>query len=410
MFLERSMSTLFKKIPSIWSKIIVAFLAVSSLSIAFPAGMINTNSQIEICSEFFATLTKSHTKGKTYSALNVGVKEGSSKELTDTSREFYDLYGSFRTDKACFANTVNLNKEKNIVFEQANLDYLSFLFTSSGLMLKYVENIGWRHEFYPLNMMFDAPKEERPYPPYRYCFISKSQADILLDSGFLDEPISKPYTESDYKKLQYKLVNFSCDGESLSYYILSIFYETGYYYEALKEIMGEFAFAFGVLPGGNLKRQATYFMRDYSFQNEHYINYAKEQYNESDFVYSVGTYNLIDDFASKVDVSALIFANYSNNYSILLFAFSVFLSLLTIAFVIFTKFGKHWTDIVVFVGAVFLPYLTFKIVSSVTESIRLFTGLSTQFNMVLSLVLLIIFTIVFIYKNARKKEVLNENE
>ena len=402
------MFTLFKRINSVWSKIIVGLLAITSLSTAFPAGMLNTNSQIEICSEFFSALTRSHTKGKTYSALTVEVKDGSDKNLTDTSREFHDLYGSFRTDKACFANTVNLSKEQNIIFEQANIDNLSFLFTSSGLLLKYVENIGWRHEFYPLNMMYDSPKATRPYPPYRYCFISKTQADILLRSGFLGEPIYDP-NPADYQNLQYKLVNFSCNGESLSYYILSIYYETGYYYEALKEIMGEFVFVYGVLPG-NLKRQATYFMRDYSFQNEHYINYAKKQYDISDFDYKIGTYNVTDNFASKVNVSALIFSNYNNASSILMFTISSLLALLVLFFAVVTNFGRHWLDLIIFCSCVALPYLIFKLISTFSESIMLFTGLSTQFNMILSLMLITIFIVIFIFKNAKRKEGLVKNE
>ena len=398
------MIRLFKKINKNIQRIIVGLVVLCSTSILFPAGMISTSSQIEVCSDFFTTLTKSHTKGKEYSALVVEAKDGSSKKLTDTQREFYDLYGSFRTDKACFANSVNINKTKNIKLGSTSIENLSLLITTTGIQVQYIKGVGLRHEFYPLNMMLEAPKSERPSPPSQYCFISQSQADALLRSDFLGEPVAEPFTLEDYKKLQYKMINLTCDESTVSYYILSIYLETGYYYQALKEIMGDFVFVYGPTPA-QLKREAVYFMRDYTFQNQHYIEYAKKQYDISDFDYKIGTFNLIDNFAQKEDITRLLFPLYSDAPSILLFVLSVLLMLTIMVFTCLTSFGNKWLDIVVFSGCAITPYIIFKLIAKLTESIKLFTSLSTQFNMVMLIVVFIFFAVVVLLKNAKRKEI-----
>ena len=390
------------KLNNLLARIVVCLLSLFSLSFVFPAGMINSNSQKSICSSFFTTLTSKHTIGKTYSAMIVEPKDGSTKQLNDTVLEFYKLYGSFRQDKACFASTINVNKESNVKLETTTIDNLSLLFTTSGIQLQYVQNVGWRHEFYPINMMYNAPKEERPLSN-RFCFISQTQADALLNAGLGGESVSAPYTISDYKKLQYRNIDLICNEDIASYCILSVFYETGAYINALNEIMGNFVFIFGKEPA-NLKKQATFFMRDYDFQNEYYIDYAKGEYDIKDFDYKVGKYNVIDDFADKENISKLIFTNINDTPSILIIIFSMFLLFLSLFFVCFTKFGNLWFDYFLIGTSLFLPYGVFKLIAYVTQSVRLFTSLSTQINMIAIIVYIVCFVCIVVFKKAVSKK------
>lgn len=396
----------FKKINKLWQRIIVGTTLVLSLSLCFPAGLFNNSSQIGICSEYFTTLTKKHTKNKEYSAMIVETKDGSKEKLISTEKEFHELYGSFRSDKVCFASTINAEKKFNITLDEAGVDKLSLLFTDTGINVKEVDGYGWRHEFYPLTMMYAAPKSERPGSPYQYCFISKSHADALLKAGFTGEVKTEPFTDADYKALQYKTIHLSCNGDVQPYYILSIYFDLddgNYFTDALNDIMGDFVFIYGKNPG-NLKKQATYFMRGYDFQNEQYIKHAKEYYNISDFDYKVNDYNVIDDFATREDISSLIFPNDNNAISIFLCVLSIFLLLSILTFIVLTNFGNHWIDISIAGIACFVPYIVFKIIYLVSDSSKLFSSFATQFNMFALIAFILLFAIILLFKNSRRKK------
>lgn len=387
--------------------LLTAIFIFCSILFMFPVGAISPSTTIENTADYLSEVTEKHTVNGTYTALMIEPNDTTDKKINNPYNEFHYLYGIFRERIATYIGSVNAEKTHSIHITEIEEDInFSFLNVDSGFGVKeyYKDEDGnqvYKTEYYPLELMFYS---NHPYIPgsFSFLYLSQSKADILLDKQGLE------HTRENYQSLLNSLITLEIDGSEYKFAIDNIYYERNYFYNAIDEVMGEFLLAGAKYPAG-LKRQGLFFLRNYSYQNKFYIEYATSLYSEKDFTYNILSRNFKDGF--EIDNSSIIlFPNTPAAISVILLI--VLISFLVVAALLIV-FGSTkldiWTHLIVAEGLL-IPYLIFWIIYLFTKNVFLFSLFSTTAVTWSILVFAIFYIVVAFIKSSKNKKQKKENK
>ena len=376
-------------------KIFILSLIFLSISLLFPAGSFYSNTTIESTSEYIANIAENHTTNGKYAAMMVEPNDATTMTVRDSYDEFLYLYGIFREGLATYAEAVNSEKSHCVSIKEIdnNINY-SFFHIDRGYGAEPYKD-HFKTITYPLEVMFN---NHHPYDPKAsFVYISQSVADKLLNLE------GKEHTNDNYQQLIHSYITLEIDGKDIVYYIDNIYYETNYFYDALYEVMGDFIVGGAYYPPGVFKKQALFFLRNYSYQNEYYINYANSIYPSSDFNYTVLERNLKNNFT--IDYKKI---NFSKNtqYDFLSVLMLVFCGLNLLACLFFIYLNSFCEKIVDhFLIAMFLlaPYLVFWFIHLATKNVLFFSSFSTISVLWYSLAFVVIYAVLSFIKHKKGK-------
>ena len=353
------------------NKIISILLALFSLSSVYIGGSFSSNTQFEKIAEHATSIVVNHTDNKKYCAVTVQATSDSGP-IADSDSEFHQLYGVFRQQKITFASGMNANKKRNINLGDDISENLSILYVGPIGTVEY--NGHYKHYITPIEMMF---LDQRNYDINKYViYISQAHADKLLDADSehnRDE--NGEYNKSDYESLIKKNIPLYIDGNEHQVLIQNIYYQSNYYYEGLKEVMGDFVISSYYLPE-NLRseQQNIYFLSEFTYQNKFFMNYINNVYSSRKFDVKLNHYNIVGD----IDDSYLLSFYYSNTIykidwlSILIYITAGIMLLTSVALVIYQNKEinkKNIFVILINVFVLFIPYLVFKIIYIFTNNV-----------------------------------------
>ena len=388
----RSLVNKIKKNKKINLVILLCSIFVS-LSLLFPAGLLSGSTKIEQTADYLADVAQNHTQNGLYSGLIVEPNDSTDKEITNSVKEFRYLYGIFKERLATYVSTMNATHTHEVHLTQVDSEInFSFLHNDSGNSYKEY-NGHYKHEVYPLELMLPADhikkggKEELPSGEQYtgFIYISETRARELMPVKGITYDEDNPY--NSYKKLLGKYVTVEIDSKEYFYWIESVYLQDNYFSRAINEVVGEFIFC-SAYPSNVFKKQALFFLRNYSFQNKFYIDYLSKNYAHSDFNYHLLRYNIEDNFT--IDESKLVFYSESSDAgSVVLVVFSVLLALIGLVTFYISDFNKTLMYHLLVGAALLSPYLIFLIIHFVSKSVLLFSSFSTiwEFGVVLFFVL-----------------------
>ena len=371
-------NTFFKKIIMP----IVCVLLVVDFCLPFLAGYYSSGKTIEEISQYTSNVVINSTEKSKYLSITVG-RNDNSGPILDPYLEFYNLYGTFRQEQASFGSGANFyNEHKGDKDHSVYLKDYSDNVVSKNLSLFYLGPVGsieynnhHKHYIYPFELMF---VDGRNYEISRYlAYISKSHADSLLESLGEVKDESGKYSEAQYKSLIKKKVNISIDGETSEYVINNIYYQQNYYYSAMSEVFSDFILTSYFSPNNNQlinEKRNVYFMSEYSYQNQYYMEYINRAYSSKLFDVSINKNNVTGQIDDKhiLDFYYSDLSNDSNLYTTLIILFYLLLALL-LASLIVAGFDFSILSSMLLGACGFIPYITFYLLFKGTKSIDFFT-------------------------------------
>ena len=358
---------------------ILSLVFFSTLMI-FPIGALHSSTVIENTSEYLADVAENHTINGNYVAMMIEPKDGSKKKINNPYTEFHYLYGIFKEGMATYAGSVNADKKHTIRMKDIDEEInFSFLNVDSGFGVneyykdKTTGEMIYKQEFYPLELMFYS-NHPAVAGAFSFLYISQTRANSLLDKKGLD------HNRENYQTLLNNpdnLISLEFDGVEYKYAIDNIYYERNYFYDALNETMGEFFLAGQRYPEG-IKRQGLFFLRNYSYQNKYYIEYASSLYSQSDFTFNVLGRNFISGF--KIDNSKLVYSvDKSKDVGAVLLLILVVCLLLSAS--ILMLLGTYEFILLnhgLIAASALFPYFVFWLIHAITKSAILFSNFSTN--------------------------------
>ena len=364
------------------------------LFLFFPAGAFNDNTKNEEVANQMAVAATKKTTGGQYLSILVEPNDVQTNPLNSPSSEFYSTYAYFGEQSPAFAGTVNADKTNSIYIKEIETQNLSFLYSNINSNKEYKGH--FKHEFYPLELMF---KGDHVFADaFSFCYLSETQARNLLISRGLE------INEETFKSLIGQKIIILFNNVEYTYSIGNIYLETNYYYSALSEVLGDFIFSYIRYPEG-IKKQACYFMNRYYYQNLSFMKRISALYDNKQYSIKINHNNLKEDID---DVYLTSFYFRPKNHlldilSALLFVFLLLNNVVSSLLVSFINFNKRTWRVLLYPIFGLLPYLIFLIVSHLTKSFLFFSGVST---IIFFAVLLshFIFSIIVFFKYFNKGE------
>ena len=375
--------------------ILPILLSLLGFSLCFVSGIYQPSTFIEQKANSIANIVLTETTHKQYLPLIVQPKTDSKSKMIDPGTEFHDLYGSFKENIASYASMLNADHQHKAYFDsEFYKDYdtnISFLYVRYGFNFSQYKGNIFKHEKYPIETMFG--RNVKGTTPRHLICISLTQANKLLDNKGLE------HTSSNYEKLIGEDINISIDGSPVEWKIANIYFEDNYYFEAIKNNIGDFVF---VTAGEDeiMKNQSVYFLSSYAFRNKHYLNYALSLYSQEHFNYSFGNADLIDGYS--IDPELCNFSSSGQNGIIgnMFFSFSIICLVSSVVCLFFVEkltFGYC----ALYVFSAFLPYFVFKFIYLVRNDLVFFSSFSTTCNWIMLLSVLVISIVIFLWRKYR---------
>ena len=377
---------------NIWITLGIAFLFIGGCT-AFFAGSFSNSARIENIAEYGTYVVKNHTKKGRYCSISVE-KTSDSGDLLNPIAEFHTLYGAFRQTKATFASMINLYDDYSIYFDEISTENsLPLFYLGMGTSVSY--NGHYKHMTFPFELMFTAC----PVRSYN-AYISQSQADKLLEKRFLKKD---SYSASEYKTLIGSEVLISVDGTKYNFNIADIYYETNYYYECIREIAGEFILcSYEALPCNLLQqRRNLYFLSEYTYQNQFFMNHISETYNNHKFGLRVNHKNVVGDIDDS-RILSFYNLNIKNEEHIFATVMLVMIGVISYlgAFILFLKESKKMTlfNHVISLLSLLIPYCLFALIFKFSNNLFLFSGFSTKLVLWANIIFFILYFLFVIKK------------
>lgn len=365
----------------------------------------HSSTTVENTSEYLADVAENHTTNGRYAAMMIEPNNETDKKINNPYYEFHYLYGIFREGLATYVGSANADKSHSIKLKEIDEDVnFSFLNVDTGFSVKkyYTDESGnmiYKQEFYPLELMFYS---KHPMIPgsFSFFYISQRRADSILEKRGLPHS-----TRDDYSKLLNTLTTVEFDGVEYQYAIDNIYLEQNYFYDALNEVMGEF-FLGGARYPNNLKKQGLFFLRNYSYQNKYYIQYAAQLYSLSEFDYKILDYNFNDGF--KIDESKLIYKSESNAdiFAIFILVFAIVLLISAVTLLFFGTYEFTILNHAFVAGASFLPYFLFWVIHVISNNVFIFSNFSTSCELWCLIGLTVFYLVIMLIKRQRREKAL----
>lgn len=351
----------------------------SSFLICFPVCGLNSSANIEDSAAYYSEVVLHQTQNKTYLPLIAECKDNN-VQCPDTEYEFYNLYGSFRESKSVFAATANADKSHSVIFDEINnvdINY-SFLFVERAGFSNQRYKGAWKHEFYPLQLEFRGNHDvSRDF--YSFVYISESDADLLLKNPIYHDC-------KKHEDLLGKSVTLTIDGVKNVWMISNIYLQTNYFYDSLTDVMGNFFLTYNKFPE-TVNKQSLFFLREHSFQNQFYLNYAKQYYSREDYFFKIGSFNLNNGFKINEHKLEQVFLQKNEIPFYLLYCLQISVFIFSLFLVYRFKIHRYPISLLAIFVFSSLPYFIFKVAFFLSHSTILFTSLATETNMFQILVL-----------------------
>ena len=372
-------------------------LSLLGLMLVFIGGIFSANTQVEKIADYATEVVTTATEKGNLCAITVQATEDS-KGIANTDDEFHNLYGVFRQEKITFATTVSPDREHDI----------SITGISDNLSLLYAGPIGtskcdtgekrFRHYVFPIETMFE---DGRYYEINNYViYISKTHATKILEENGVAKQEDGTYTFDDYETLVASTISMTVDGEEFDFLVQNIFYEKGYYFDGLHDVMGDFGIVSYYLPKGlSSERKNMYFMSDYTYQNKYFMDYINTVYSSKKFLFEVNRYNLTKDINEDRLLSFYYGGSVTRTQWLAIIIFiiggGIFLSSFCLYFYGKVKKGnkRKVYDYWIWFLLLFVPYLLFQCLYLLTKEIAVLSESSSKVNGVFILLSIALFFI-----------------
>lgn len=402
----------------------VHFIAIglifASLSVSISTGFVSNDANAEILSNDISNFVKTNTNGAEYLGVTVEKNiEGHIYSRDDNDAEFLRLYGVFSQKRVTFAAGFNLNKKNNISVgefdHREGEDNYSMIYVGQTMCVEY-EDV-YKHDPYPLLFKFPLVRKEIKQRAYDLKFsisISESRAKELLIKK-LPEKDPDDFTDDDYlKNIIGSSISVSVDGFEQTYLIQDIYLERDYYYDCLKEMVGDFLVLtdFNYPKSGvekNLRQQRLYLFNEYPYQTEFFFDYLNSAYPDGDSIFSLVTYNFVDK--DKDAGFILGFRNLlnqkSNVWGTIFIVFSILLAFLSLIYAILCEIYLNKTSLIICFITLFIPYAIFKLVFLITGNVKVFSGIGTKINGIILMVYAFALIALVVFRSSIRKRTSN---
>lgn len=396
-------------IKDIQKSIFCFCLALLGSVLLLVSGALNSDTHVYKSAQYFASLIGSNN----IKHVGVVVEQMGATEMPDTATELRSLYGAFGNRESNYAGTINASKEKSITFTDLDDDSnLSFVYIQSGEQVSKskVDDRYYRPEFYPLDLMFEH-YAHNPYQFYSFTYISTSHARMIIDktnpglfdpTKTIDELLENPLFIEKCKELIGTGIGIDFDEFHTEYQITNIYYEHDYFYNIVHETMGEFLVGYRYYPDG-FNKQATYFLNEYEYQNNFYLNYIRVRYDTSNYKYSLATADKNINF--NLDFAFQFQRSYSNvSYALILIVAIAFFAIYLVIMFLNRLYNLSFSFYSLL--SIVIPYALGFIIYKITGNIIYFSPSFTTAFLITMLVTVLLFIILFfIKKNAVVKEI-----
>lgn len=321
--------------------------------------------------------------------------------MPDTATELRSLYGAFGNRKSNYAGTINAEKKHSITFEEYGItENLSFVYVQTGVNVnKSKSNAShYRMEFYPLDLMFKYYANS-PTKHFSFMYISTIQARAIIDSKFpgmfensipTNELANNPeFIKKCKEEILGKGLQMNFDGTVKNFQVTNIFYAEDYFYNTVYRTIGDFAVGYNQYPDGFAK-EATYFLNEYEYQNNFYLKYLKERYNDGNYDFGLVSKGYKSEFNYSKGFS---FLEKQNNFLFIpLLIVSAFLMLTSLIFMFrFNLFNLTYS--IYSLLSFLAPHLFGFLLFLTTKNLALFS----PFYSVASLICIILFSLIYLF-------------
>ncbi len=384
---------------SIFNKSSISILIVSLvfLSSSIVSGIFAAKTKIEETSHYIADVVE--TKVPTHDLLAITLERGSTGSMPDSYQQFRQLYGSFRQTRITFTSGFNLTHEENISIDE--IDALKNKLTAIylGPVFKSIEYNGhYKHDLYPVELMFPL-KEYNPHDPvYQKIFISTNHAHDLLKARHIPEEGEGDYSKEQYETLMDSILQITVNGLLYDCTIKNIYYPDTYYVEGIYHTVGECIFTSYQFPG-NLSMQNAYFMSKYDFENRFFMEYINNLYNKTEYRAKCAKQNLTS-LPDEDHILSFFYGDNKNNVplEIIFILFSISLLFVEI-FLIVNETKKYFVELLVLQIIVsFIPYFLFLLLYTITGNIFLFSEFGLKFNALMMAIYIVSCLVIFVVK------------
>ena len=369
------------------------FSMLLSLLFVFPTGFFSNETFFEREAENIAKLAKQNPSAE---YVNLLVEPQDNLSMPMPSADFYNLYGIFNIleNKCTFAGTGNADKAHSLTIQEiSECENLSILFAESNSNIEYKGH--WKHDYYPLELMFKG-SFTKYNNAFSFCYIGESYAKKLLDLKGED------YTEDNFNALIGKdNIVFVCDGKEYVFTIANIYLETNYFYDGLQNVMGDFVVMSMSFPS-EIRRQASFFLNQYKFQNKYYMNYICSRYSNDKYSLKLNKFNLTKfDNQNVTDF----FVRKNDNQALSWFFLILAIVLLIVSSVIMylDLLPRNKMQAISFFVIAFSPYLLFKVIYLITKQTAIFSSFSSVANLIFIILYLLLFIILFMTRTRTLK-------
>lgn len=391
----------YMKVIKLLKSSISIFVLLGSLSSFIFSGKFSSESFIERCADYTAQVVRNNTTNRSYCAISVTQTESSGPTL-DPYAEFHRLYGIFKQESATFGSMFNFHKTESVSLNEFDTSVNQSMFYLGPVgTIKYKGH--YKTYVYPFEVMFE---DERMYDISRYVvYVSQSQANSILKTRGI---IKEEYSLEDYKSLLKTLTPITINDVTADFVINNIFYETNYYFDCFKEIVGDFVLISYFLPFKEYIKSNIYLLNEHKFQNEYFMKYLNNAYSNKKYDVKVCERNIKG--AVDLDLITNFYYGSSNQKEwavSLLIVIGVIMTLLNFALVWFSKnqITKKMPFLLVEFIASLIPYLIFKAVYKATKNIYFFSTFGLRLNFIFIMVLIVANAVAyFVYKRIKHKK------
>lgn len=413
--LQKKLATIFKKPKAV--HFIAIGLIFSSLVVSLATGFVSSNADSEILSNKISNFVKTNTVGSEYVGVTVEKNiEGYIYSRDDNDAEFTSLYGVFSQRRVTFAAGFNLNKKNNISVNEFDHiegeDNHSIVYVGQTMCVKY-EEIYYKHDPYPLLFKFPLVRKEISPGSYNLNFcisISESRAKELLTKKLPDKDPAD-FDDDDYlNNVIGSTITISVDGYDQQYLIQDIYLERDYYYDCLKETVGDFLVLTDyIYPkvglDKNLRQQRLYFFNEYPYQTEYFFEYINSRYPDNSYLFTVATHNFINQEADASFILGFrgLMDKKTNIWSTIFIVSAILLAFLSLIYAIFYEIYLNKTSLLICISSLLVPYLIFKLLFVVTGNVQFFSGIGTKTNGIIIMVYAFVLIALFIFRNSIRK-------
>ena len=384
-------------------------LIIISLSLVYVCGSFASSTHFEKIAEYATDIVLNHTENKKYCAVTVEASDESGA-IADSDSEFHQLYGVFLQQKVTFASGMNVDKRHVISIGDSISDNLSVLYVGPVGTIEY--NGHYKHYVSPIEVMF---LDEKNYDFNKYViYISQSHADKLLDADpNYHRNENNLYSQEDYQSLLKKNIPIFIDGSEYQVLIQNIYYQSNYYYDGLKDIMGDFVISsYYFHQNLRAEQQNIYFMSEFTYQNNFFMDYINKVYSSKKYIVKLNHYNLFGEVNDSYFLS-FYYSNEPYRYNwVATFTFFVSGVLLLFSALLVVSQNKTLKKnnslwLMLNFLALFIPYLLFKAIYSFSSNVYFMSASSGKINIwfIVSFVLVQIIVPLF----ARKRGIIKRD-